>query len=153
VTFIDTPNEVTFLGDLDVIGPIVTEDAGDDALDQNRLHFSGNTSTHGAEALPDEAQFAGLKELPGTFLLAPGFSAQFTGNFGTINGTMAADEFGFTGDATGTVHGWVINWGDTEFTMGGNASLTIDHEGLDEKPFGFKMPSILSPLPETYEEF
>ena len=85
--------------------------------------------------------------------MAPGFSVKFGGNFGTINGTIAADEFQYSGNARGTVHGWVLNWGDTELAMSGNARLTIDRSGLDELPSCFAVPSRLSPVPETYEEF
>lgn len=91
--------------------------------------------------------------LPGTFLLAPGFAVKFSGNFGTINGTIAADEFKYTGNAGGTVHGWAINWGDTELTMTGNANLEIDRSGLERLPEGFVLPMRLSPVPATYEEY
>ncbi len=153
VTFIETPNKVTFTGNLQIDGVIVTQDAGEGGLDDNYLHFTGNTVTSGVESLPDDqSEFAGLKELDGTFLLAPGFSAKFTGNFGTVNGAMAADEFRMTGNAAGTVRGPIINWADTPFKMTGNARVTIDRSGSSTLPRGFIMPSGLDPLPRTYQE-
>jgi len=152
VVYIETPNRVTFAGNLDIIGVIVTEDAGEGALDDNYLHFTGNTSTQGVEHLPDEPQYAALKQLPGTFLLAPGFSTKFTGNFGTVNGAMAASEFRWTGNAGGTIHGPIINFGDTEFKLTGNAHLTIDRGSSPETPPGFASAAKLTPLPGTYEE-
>jgi len=153
VVFIETPNKVKFAGNLSITGVVVTQDAGEGDLDNNYLHFTGNTTVKGVEQLPDGPEFAGVKELPGTFLLAPGFATKFTGNFGTVSGTMAADEFQFTGNAGGVVHGWIINWGDTEFKLTGNANLTMDQSGLTTLPFGFSLPTMLSPMPTSYEEF
>jgi len=152
VVYIETPNRITFSGNLNIIGVIVTEDAGEGALDDNYLHFTGNTNTQGVEDLPDEPPYAALKKLPGTFLLAPGFSTKFTGNFGTINGAMAASEFRWTGNAGGTVHGPIIDFGDTEFKLTGNAHLTIDRSSSPETPPGFTSAAKLCPLPGTYEE-
>lgn len=153
VVFIETPNRVTFAGNVTVTGVIVTQDAGEGALDDNYIHFSGSTTSQGVENLPDEPEFAGLKALPGTFLLAPGFAVKFSGNFATINGTMAADTFEYAGTAGGTVHGWVIGWGQTGVKLDGDAYLNIDHSGLEQLPQGFSLPLKLSPVPGSYEEF
>ena len=152
VVFIETPNRVRFSGNLNITGVVVTEDAGDGDLGNNYIHFTGNTSTQGVENLPDTPEFQGLKQLPGTFLLAPGFSVKFTGNFGTINGAMGCDQFQFTGNAGGTVTGPIINWSDTAFTMTGNAHLTIDRSGGSGAPPGFSSGGGFEPLPETYTE-
>jgi len=152
VVFIETPNRVKFSGNLHLTGVVVTQDAGDDNLSSNYIKFSGNTSTLGVESLPDLPEYAARRELPGTFLVAPGFSTQFTGNFGTVNGAMAADEFKFTGNAGGVVHGPIINWGDTEFKLTGNANLTIDRDGSPGLPAGFMGSSMPVALPETYQE-
>ena len=152
VVFVETPNKVKFAGNLNLIGVVITEDAGDGELDGNYIHFTGNTSTQGVESLPDQSEFAGLKVLPGTFLLAPGFSVKFAGNFGTVNGAMAADEFKIAGNAGGTVHGPVINWGDTEFMLTGNSNITIDRGGSFELPQGFTTGAGLSPMSGTYQE-
>ena len=154
VIFIETPNRVKFSGNVTITGVVVTQDAGDDATDSNYIHFTGNTTVRGVDQLPDEPEFAGLKQLPGTFLVAPGFSVKFTGNFGTISGAMAAEEFKFTGNAGGTVHGVVIVWGDNEFKLTGNSYLTIDLSGGTQLPPGLVLGGgALRPLPETYEEF
>ena len=153
VIFIETPNKVKFTGNLTVTGVIITEDAGENALAGNYLNFAGNTTVRGVEMLPDEPQYAGLKALPGTFLLAPGFSTSFAGNFGTVNGAMAAEEFKFAGNAGGVVRGPVICWGDYPFKLTGNSSLTIDRQGNHGLPPGFSASGTLAPLPRTYEEF
>jgi hypothetical protein len=153
VVFIETPNRVTFTGQVTITGVIVTQDAGEGALDDNYIRFSGGTTSLGVENLPDEPQFAGLKQLPGTFILAPGFAVKFSGNFGTINGTMAADTFEYAGTAGGTVDGWVIGWGQGGVKLGGDTYLNVDRSGLDELPRGFKLPLKLSPAAGSYEEF
>jgi len=153
VVFIETPKRVTFAGRVSVIGVIATEDAGEDALDDNYIRFSGQASVQGVDHLPDDPQFASLKALPGTVILAPGFALRFSGQFGTLGGSMGASQFEFTGQASGLVHGWIINWGDTEFSINSQASLTIDHDGLETLPFGFVTPARLFPLPRTYEEY
>jgi len=152
VVFIETPNRVTFSGNLDLTGVVVTEDAGEDDLDDNSIHFSGNTDIQGVECLPGP-EFEQLRQLPGTFLVAPGFSTQFTGNFGTINGTMAAEEFKFAGNAGGTIHGCLINWGDRELKLVGNSHLIFDRSSMPDSPPGFLSPSTLVVIPGTYEEF
>ena len=153
VVYIETPNRVTFSGNLNITGVIVTQDTGGLDPDNNYIHFTGNTSTQGVQALPDEPQFARLRDLPGTFLLAPGFSAKFTGNFGTVNGSMAANQFQFAGNAGGTVQGWLINLGDTEMELADSANVQIDQSGVDALPSGLDQPCKLSAVPDTYEEF
>ncbi len=153
VVFIEAPNQVHFSGNLNLTGLIVTEDAGDDVYDVNTIKFTGNTNIQSVEALPDTPDFHELREKPGSFLLAPGFGAEFSGNFGTINGTMAADEFKFSGNATGIVKGSIINYSDSEFRLTGNASITIDRSGTPEIPPGFSLPSTFTLAPDSYLEY
>ena len=153
VIYVEAPNKVKFAGQVTVYGVIVTEDAGEDATDANQIDFSGQSDIHGVEELPDTPEFSGLKEMPGTFLLAPGFGVKFSGQFGTIGGSMGADAFDFSGQANGYIKGWIINWGNSEFNMSGQANITLDNQGLEEMPFGFSVPCRVSPLPRTYEEF
>lgn len=153
VIYVEKPNNVKFSGNLNLTGVIVTEDASaDHDLNDNQIQFSGNTSVQGVESLPNTPQWAELRAMPGTFLLAPGFAASFTGNFGTINGTMAADQFRFTGNAGGTITGSVINWSDSDFTMTGNAGLTINPPSNGTIPPGFGSNTTLVALPGSYQE-
>ena len=152
VVLVEQPNQVTFSGNLDITGIIVTEDAGDGTYESNTIRFAGNTTVHGVEQLPDEPQYAELRQTPGSFLLAPGFGVEFTGNFGTVGGTMAADMFKFTGNAGGTVHGSLICYSDAEMKMTGNSNLTFDRSASPGTPPGFSIPDTLAPLPATYTE-
>ena len=137
IVFIEVPNVVIFTGNLTIKGMIVTQDAGENAYDANRIEFRGNTTIDGVESLPDEAQYATLKEMTGSTILAPGFGLDFRGNFGTISGGMAADKFTFAGNAGGTVKGTIINYSDTLMDLRGNANFTFDRSGCPDNPAGF----------------
>ncbi|MFA6133131.1 MAG: hypothetical protein WC869_03825 [Phycisphaerae bacterium] len=153
VVFIEQPNKVQFTGNLDITGVIVTQDAGDNSYTTNTLKFMGNTSSHGVESLPDTPQFHDLRQKTGSFLLAPGFGVSFTGNFGTVNGCMAADSFTFTGNAGGIVNGPVINYSDSDFSLTGNAMLTINRNNVPHDPPGFASSSTLTADADSYVEY
>ncbi len=152
VVFIEAPNEVRFTGNLDFTGVIVTEDAGEDAYDDNTIRFTGNMTSAGVEDLPDTPQFADLREMPGSMLLAPGFGVHFTGNFGTVNGALAADQFMMTGNSGGIVRGPIICYSDSDFTLTGNAHFSIDRSHYESEPPGFAQSSTMAPAPDTYRE-
>lgn len=152
VIFIEQPNNVQFTGNTTVTGVIVTQDAGDGTYTTNEIKFTGNTTIHGVEQLPDVPEYAEMKLMPGSFLLAPGFGVEFTGNFGTVSGTMAADSFKFTGNAGGTVHGSLICYSDEEMMLTGNANLTFDRSSTPDIPPGFTTPDTLAPIPASYTE-
>ena len=156
VVFIEVPNSIHFSGNVLITGVIVTQDAGDGTHDFNTIKFTGNTTVYGVEELPDDQpQFAELRQMPGSFLLAPGFGAEFAGNFGTLSGCMAADEFKFTGNAGGTIKGGIIGYGDTELKLTGNSSLVIDRSGTPEVPPGFSTAgtATLTLVSGTYVEY
>lgn len=153
VIYIEYPNNVTFAGNLNVQGVIVTEDPGPGVTASNKLQFTGNTSLHGVETLPNEPQYAGLRDMKGSSVLAPGFDVKFTGNFGTVGGTLAGEKFTFTGNASATVKGSIISLGDDPYTMTGNAYITIDRSEYDDVPPGFSVPSTLSSVGTSYVEY
>jgi hypothetical protein len=129
IVYIEQPNNVHFAGNCDLKGLVVTEDAGDNGYTSNSVKFSGNFKVAGIDALPNEAQFAALKAMPGSFILAPGFSLEFAGNFGTVAGYIAANQLKFTGNISGTVYGGIINYGNTQMTLTGNSTLTFNRQG------------------------
>lgn len=153
VVYIEKPNKVTFTGNLDLTGVIVTEDAGDNQYNNSYINFTGNMASQGVEALPDTPAFHDLRQMPGLAILAPGFGVKFTGNFHTMNGTIAADKFTFTGNAGGTVYGSVICYSDSDFTLTGNSSLLIDRSHYEGTPPGFILPSTLAADSGSYGEF
>jgi hypothetical protein len=152
VVFVETPNRVTFNGNLSMTGVIVTQDAGHGNTANNYIRFNGTSSAAGVESLPNEPQFAALRAMPGSFLLAPGFEVNLSGNFGVAAGCMAAENFRFTGNTTGTVQGSIISYGDTTFTETGTAIINIDRSGGTSQPPGFISRARLVPDCDTYGE-
>jgi hypothetical protein len=144
---------VTFTGNLNLTGVVVVQPpSGPLNLSNNYIKFTGNTSTNGVAALPAGAKFDGLRDLTGSFILAPGFEVEFTGNFSTINGSMVASQMDFTGNAGGTIRGSVLNYDDTNFTMTGNSHLTFDHSGMNSNPAGMVFPRSIAYVKGSYEE-
>ncbi|MCD6304041.1 MAG: hypothetical protein J7M21_03670 [Planctomycetes bacterium] len=156
IIFIEQPNKVHFSGNTTVTGIIVTEDAGDDAWQDNEIKFTGNTRFKDVSQLPDQPQFAELKQMPGSCILAPGFSLQMSGNFGTLVGWIAADHFKFTGNVSGTIQGGIINYGDTQLKFTGNTRLTFDRTEGSQHPPGLVMPPsdpVLQLQSDSYAEY
>ena len=150
VVYIEPPNQVKFNGNLTLCGLIVTDEADNPAA--NTITFAGNTSVLGVENLPPGSQYDGLRDLTGTFLLAPGFGAKFTGGFTTLSGSMVASGFEFSGNAGGTIRGSVVNLADSYFIVKGDVPLKFDHQNADPNPAGLIRPYIVVCIPGSYEE-
>jgi hypothetical protein len=144
MVFVEQPNKVTFNCNLYITGMIVSQDAGDNNYTTDTIKFFGNTITKGVEFLPDTPEFHDLRQMPGSFLLAPGFGVTFSGTLGgvngtlrTVNGCMAADAFNFNNLVGSTIiDGPIINYSDT--AMGFRAApLTFDLAKYEGEPPGF----------------
>ena len=150
VTFIETPNIVTFTGNVSITGIIVGDGSVDDDSGTNRLDFMGTVDSLPVTALPPE--FGGLRDETGTFLMAPGFSTSFGGDFGTIHGAIAANGINFYGNAGGTIEGSVLNYSDTKMELSGNNDLFFNRFADTEIPVGFEPDIILQYDPASYSE-
>ena len=151
IVFIETPNVVTFAGNAEVTGIVVGDGNVEDNSATNQINFLGTVVSHGVEELQG-AQFAGLQDQTGTFLLAPGFHVSFGGNFHTLNGAVAANGIEFFGNAGGTINGSVINYSDVEMTLSGNSDLYFNRSGVTEVPAGFVPEIVLEYDPSSYCE-
>lgn len=152
IVFIETPNVLVFTGHVDITGIIVGDGDANDNSGTNLITFLGTVSSYPVTDLPDESQFIDLKNETGTFLMAPGFSVSFGGNFNTLNGVIAANGIEFFGHAGGTVGGSVINYSNEPMTLTGNTDLFFENSGTVELPAGFDTEIILKYLPEYYCE-
>jgi hypothetical protein len=152
VVYIQPPNKVTFSGNTSIVGVIVADQPTVDNLTANQIKFTGNVSTAGVQNLPAGAAYNGLRDLTGSFLLAPGFSTQFTGNFNTVNGCMVASEFKFTGNAGGRILGGLVNLRDSVVQLTGNANLVVDRQHADAHPAGIVSSSRLVCVSGSYSE-
>ncbi len=152
IIFIETPNIVTFGGNVDITGIIIGDGNHEDDSGTNQINITGNVSSQPVTDLPDEPQFAGIENETGTFLMAPGFSASFGGNFDTVNGAIAANGISFFGNAGGTINGSILNYSDEEMDLSGNADLFFNKSGTSEIPAGFIPEIVLEYEPSSYTE-
>ncbi len=152
VLLIKAPNVVTFGGNVTITGVIVTDNNVPFNSTTNVLNFSGNIKAYGVQSLPNTSTYANLRSLTGAFLLAPGFNVSFSGNFGTVAGSIIAGAVSMTGNAGGTVQGSVITTEDQPLTLNGSSDITIASTGTSNYPAGVSFGSYYSPLPDTYVE-
>jgi len=152
IVFIEAPNVVTFAGNTDIIGIIVGNGDLNDNSGTNQIIFLGNVNSYPVTDLPDEPQFQQLRNETGTFLMAPGFSAAFGGNFETLNGAIAANGIEFFGNAGGTIDGSILNYSNTPMELSGNTDLFLNRSGTDQMPAGFVPEIVLQYDPASYSE-
>lgn len=152
IIFIESPNAVTFIGNIVITGIIVGDGDAEAPLESDSLTFRGNLFSFDVSNLPDTEDFAGLREQTGTFLLAPGFSTAFHGNFQTVNGVIAANGVTFTGNAGGTVRGTILNYSESAMSFTGNPTITFDRPDSDDNPAGFEADAALEYDPGSYCE-
>ena len=151
VLYVKTPNKITFGGNTTIQGCIVVEN--NPLGSSNSITFSGNVSASGIDTLPPSTQFpAAERALTGAFLLAPRFAVSFSGDFGTIGGSMVADRFTFSGNAGGTVRGSVIALTDVPLSMSGTSDIIIASVGTTEYPPGVTFSSYYTTVPGSYLE-
>jgi hypothetical protein len=152
IVFIETPNIVTFSGNVTIIGIIIGNGDYQDDSGTNQINITGNVSSQPVTELPNEPQFAGIKNETGTFLMTPGFSASFGGNFNTVNGAIAANGISFFGNAGGIINGSILNYSDEEMDLSGNSDLYFNRSGTSVVPAGFVPEIILQYEPASYTE-
>lgn len=150
VVFIETPNVVTFNGHVNITGIIVGNGDITDDSGTNQIDFQGTVNSNPVTDLPEE--FGDLRNETGTFLLAPGFRASFSGTFSTLSGAIAANGIEFSGNAGGTINGSIINYSDEEMILSGNSDLNFNRSGTVEIPAGFVPEIVLHYDPLSYSE-
>ncbi|HEV8606714.1 MAG TPA: hypothetical protein VGQ99_15170 [Tepidisphaeraceae bacterium] len=151
VIYVKTPNRVSFAGNTSIQGVIVTDTEGQVGnLNTNTVTFQGGFDSKGVETL--DPSYGDLRNLSGSFMIMPGFSLSFAGNFNAqAYGTIVVDKASMTGSAVVTLHGSLIIMQDTPMTMQGNAQLTAGENSM-AFPAGLKFPSRYYAIPATYEE-
>ncbi len=155
VTYIEAPNVVTFAGSTTVIGVIVAAGDPADHSGTNSITFTGNLTSYPmndpTNGLPQQPQFAGIRNETGTFIVAPGFKADFEGPFTTVSGAIGANGIKFGGNSGGTINGSLINYSPTPMELGGKNDITFNRTDTDV-PAGFAQQVILTYDPSSYSE-
>jgi hypothetical protein len=117
------------------------------------ISFQGNGGTKtGVESLPNEPQFDGLRNLTGSFILAPGFTVNLTGNFGSVNGSVVGSKITVDGSASLIVKGTLINLDPNLLLVKGNGDVVIASTGTTNYPSGLRFGSHYFPVPGSYRE-
>ncbi len=150
IIYIESPNIVTFTGNAEIRGLVVGDGDVEDNSGTNQLIFQGSVSSTPVSDLGED--FGALRDETGTFLMAPGFSVGLGGNFGTLNGAIAANGITFFGDAGGTITGSVLNYSDTPMVLSGNSDLFFNRSGAYEVPAGFEAEIVLHYNTTSYRE-
>jgi hypothetical protein len=121
------------------------------------MSFRGNVTHNGVETLDNtNPAFAGLKDLSGSFLLAPTFSVDMKGTSNQVGGTMVMDKLSIGGTAGAKVKGTVITLGQRttdSVDLTGTADIIISSTGTTNYPAGVSFGTHFAPLPDTYQEF
>lgn len=166
---VQMPNVVTFKGNATINGVIIQTPgvvqtpvpAGIYDPTNNQINFSGSVFATPLSAMPTDnpAYSAGLVGLGGSFLLAPGFAVNMTGNFGTIGGSIVAGTVNMSGNAGGTVQGSVVAVYDSSASgssssvyLNGSSDIIISSTGTTNYPTGMSFGNNFTPLPGTYME-
>ena len=152
IIYIETPNVVVFTGGVDITGIIVGDGDIQDNSGTNQIIFLGNVDSHPVTELPEEAQFDGLHDQTGTFVMAPGFRVSFGGSFSALCGAIAGNGVEFFGNAGGAINGSVINYSDVDMLLSGNSDLYFNRSGLTEVPAGFVPEIVVEYNPSSYSE-
>jgi hypothetical protein len=142
---------VSFTGNAEIHGLVLGEGDLDNPSGANQIDFGGTVDSHDVSTL-DAGEFGDLVDQTGTFILAPGFSLVFRGNFETLNGVIAASGIEFQGNAGGTINGSVINYSDTCMSLAGNTDLIFNRSGVQEAPAGFEPSIALEFVSNSYYE-
>lgn len=150
VIYIETPNTVTFSGNVDITGIIVGDGDVNDNSATNTLDFQGNVSSSSVATL-DES-YGSLRDETGTFIMAPGFHTSFGGSFDTLNGCIASNGVEFYGNAGGIIGGSVVNYSDQPMEFSGNADLLFNRSGITDVPAGFVPEVVIHYDPTDYDE-
>lgn len=146
ILFIEQPNIVNFTKNVDLQGMIVAD--GDiEAPGTNAINVQGNFGTGG---YPAGAEFDAIRQEVGSSIVAPGFSASFTGNYATIEGVVAISGVEFSGNANAVVKGTIINYSDEPAVIEGNTMMTFDRSNSPTIPAGFDTHRILNYSPPSY---
>lgn len=143
---IESPNVVTFNRNCQLNG-IIVGDGNLGTPEDSQINFQGNFATG---PYPAGEEYAGLAGAVGTSILAPRFSASFTGNFSAIDGVVAVGGLRFAGNASADIHGTLINYGTAPMVVDGNISLAFDRAASTRIPGGFDTHRVLAYDPSSY---
>jgi hypothetical protein len=148
ILYIEQLNIVIFSRNVALNGMIVGDgDAYNPGT--NSISFCGNFA---ANPYPPGAEFDAIRHEVGSSIVAPGFSASFSGNFAALNGVMAVSGAHFSGNVSAVVKGTILNYSENPTVIEGNSTMNFDRSDNIKVPAGFDTHRILTYNPTSYEE-
>ncbi|MCY2926056.1 MAG: hypothetical protein NT031_11560 [Planctomycetota bacterium] len=155
VLYIESPNVVTFGNNVNMTGVIVAADQAAGSTDAaNWISFKNNMTMHGVEDLPATSEFAAIRQMIGTCVLAPGFTMEFKNNLDSAAGVIAVKALEAKNNLVTMLYGSILIYGSGGLTFKNNSDITVDHSRYPNSPAGFTGVGspILTPLSATYAE-
>lgn len=155
VLYVEAPNVVTFDNNVNMTGVIVAADPPAGSTDSaNWISFKNNMNMHGVEDLPATSEFATIRQLIGTCVLAPAFTLEFKNNLDAAAGVIAVKNLEAKNNLVSTLYGSILIYGTGGLTFKNNSDITVDHSRYPNSPSGFTGigSPILTPLAGTYVE-
>jgi hypothetical protein len=144
------PNTVNFQGGVKIQAVIVGKAGG--SIATNIIRFSGSgVAKDPLSSLPDEPKFAELRQMSGTFIVAPTWDVSLTGNFASVAGSIAAERITFSGNTSGSVTGSLVNLGNYPLTISGSSNLNLSAPTEDKRP-GLRFTERFAPVRSSYKE-
>lgn len=95
-------------------------------LNNNQIKFTQTVSSSGVNQLPAGSQYNGLRNLTGTFLMAPGYSVEFDNNVGVVNGGLYCSQLTINNALTGTFKGPIMVLNGGTLSSNNTVNITVD---------------------------
>lgn len=141
LVYVAYPNNVMFNGTMNITGTIICEpppyEPSVTAAPNCSMTFNGSVSSSGVENLPNTAEYAGLRDKKGTFLIAKDYGVLFNGAMGIVNGTMYTSGLTLNGTTTGTIRGSILVDRRRTLLKNGSVNVTFEVNGDAQNPAGF----------------
>jgi hypothetical protein len=152
ILYIESPNEVTINGNLNLNGFIVFEGEGDTSV--NKLMISGNMTTG---PLPSGAEFDAVRAASGVAILGPTMHLETSGNArGTLKGNVVVGSVAAGGNAADIIidHGTLVVMDEAPNSAVFNGkTIKFNGTGANNLPkVGMTFAQAYDPEPESYEE-
>ncbi len=154
VLYVEAPNYVEFKNGATVTGVIVCEQPDSTAaLSTNLIYFMNNLTLNPVEDLPNTTDFAIIRTMTGSAILAPGFDIEFKNNLESLSGTIVCETLTAKNNSTATIDGSII-LGSGGLNLQNNATIKINRSTYPGLPTGVTIPgpTILTADPDTYTE-
>lgn len=152
VMYVEAPNNIQFTNNVNFAGVLVADDPPVGSPDSaNYIYFKNSMSFQGVDQLPDTPEFAAVRALAGSSVLAPGFTLEFKNNLTAISGVFAVKNLISKNNLVSLIDGSILVYGDAGMVLKNNSIIRVKH--TKEAPgFPGYGQAPLKVDPDTYTE-